>query len=276
MNEKNEKFIIDLSTTGADSSCGKAANVAFEEIINNPHGLSNLDNWLKATSFSKRNYTWAENTFDQLNQLLFNRYRELALQVMRDPTLRKEESLSISVYRHIRELKEKAEQYFVRRIKRDLTGIDVSVAITGLSRCLETRDNHLYLKAALENLRIEYEKYHERRVDTMKLEISEKSAEVIPAPDDQKGYSPDYLPRKFTRKEVIFLLQKLIPQFKEADNTRKAEFIYKLTGLSIKNTADEFTHFNEIDQYGLLAEWEEKFKKSGRGRKKKINRGVEN
>lgn len=79
-------------------------------------------------------------------------------------------------------------------------------------------------------------------------------------------------PNQFTRKQVIYLLQELIPEFRTADNPRKAQFITKLTGYkSTKNIADEFSNLKSFADPELLAEWREKFKKSGRGRKKRFN-----
>ncbi|MBA2335152.1 MAG: hypothetical protein H0V90_09470 [Blastocatellia bacterium] len=78
-------------------------------------------------------------------------------------------------------------------------------------------------------------------------------------------------PNQFTRKQAIYLLQELIPEFKTADNTRKAEFITKLTGYtSTKNIADEFSNIRNFEDPQLLEEWKGKFKHSGRGRKKII------
>lgn len=85
------------------------------------------------------------------------------------------------------------------------------------------------------------------------------------------GNTPDEADRpiKFTRKQVIYLLQELIPEFRTADNTRKAEFITKLTGYtSTKSIADEFSNIRGFADPRLLAEWKEKFKTSGRGRKR--------
>jgi len=76
-------------------------------------------------------------------------------------------------------------------------------------------------------------------------------------------------PNQFTRKQTIYLLQELIPEFMTADNTRKAEFITLLTGyISTKNIADEFSNIRNFADPGLLEEWRSKFKSSGRGRKK--------
>jgi hypothetical protein len=78
-------------------------------------------------------------------------------------------------------------------------------------------------------------------------------------------------PNQFTRKQVIYLLQNLIPEFKTADNTKKAEFITKLTGYtSTKNIADEFSNIRRFEDPQLLVEWREKFKATGRGRRKII------
>ncbi len=94
----------------------------------------------------------------------------------------------------------------------------------------------------------------------MKSELS--VAQAVPEEADR--------PNQFTRKQAIYLLQELIPEFKTADNTRKAEFITKLTGyISTKNIADEFSNIRNFADTKLLDEWKERLKTSGRGRKKK-------
>jgi len=77
-------------------------------------------------------------------------------------------------------------------------------------------------------------------------------------------------PNKFTRKEVMALLDDLMPNFKGADNVTKAAFIVKLTPYNgEKNIAQEYSYLRSRDYEDLVEIWKDKFRKSGRGRKKK-------
>lgn len=118
-----------------------------------------------------------------------------------------------------------------------------------------------------------YSKVLSERYDQLKIELKrEKRKRVLGRPaatQELSGGEAPPSPSKFTRKEAIYLLQELIPEFKNAENTRKAEFISRLTGYSgTKNIADEFSNIRNFERPELLAEWRNKFKSSGRGRKK--------
>ena len=78
------------------------------------------------------------------------------------------------------------------------------------------------------------------------------------------------IPNKFTRKQVMALLDAFVPEFRNADNTTKAAFIVKLTPYKgEKNIAQEFSYLRCDDYDDLVNDWKDKFRKSGRGRKKK-------
>jgi len=77
-------------------------------------------------------------------------------------------------------------------------------------------------------------------------------------------------PIKFTRKQVMALLDAFAPEFKNADNVAKAAFIVKLTPyIGERNIAQEYSYLRHNDYDELVGDWSEKFRKSGRGRKKK-------
>jgi hypothetical protein len=81
------------------------------------------------------------------------------------------------------------------------------------------------------------------------------------------------LPReldKFKRKEVMALLDALAPEFRKADNVVKAAFIVKLTPHNgERNIAQEYSYLRSGDYDELVEYWRQRFRKTGRGRKKK-------
>ncbi len=89
------------------------------------------------------------------------------------------------------------------------------------------------------------------------------------APENAMGKVTSMAAPKFKRKEVMALLTAFIPQFREADNTVKAEFVVRLTPhTGGKNIAQEFSHLRMSEYEGLVEYWKQRFMKSGRGRKK--------
>ena len=122
-----------------------------------------------------------------------------------------------------------------------------------------------YLKKLLSARRILEKEYRVKRQEVERRRaLQENNNDVAP-----EVIEPD-VPNKFTRKQLMYLLQELIPDFKEADNTRKAEFIVLLSPYhSTKNISDEFSNIRNFADPTLLEEWKERFKSSGRGRKKR-------
>lgn len=122
-----------------------------------------------------------------------------------------------------------------------------------------------YLKKLLNaRLKLQKELDFKQRAFERQTAIKEYDTTMEPEVDE-----PD-VPKKFTRKQVMYLLQELIPDFKNAENTRKAEFIIKLTPYNgEKNISDEYSNIRNFADPTLLAHWKEKFMTSGRGRKKK-------
>jgi len=180
------------------------------------------------------------------------------------------------------EIKRLGKPYILREIRKDLASLDFPAQLKEVgARLARIPIDHPTLRNNIEFdclklIEAEFDRTFNTKADHTRLAIASEG-EVIPNPgipaiqqselDGQRNETD--ATDKFTRKQAIYLLQELIPEFKTADNTRKAEFIAKLTGYtSRKNIADEFSNIRNFADPALLEEWKEKFKKSGRGRKK--------
>ena len=160
----------------------------------------------------------------------------------------------------------RAERFFRDHYREQIKSKDLPGKMEFISERLEALGRiplgfgQIFVMPALEYLNDELERKFERLKKT-------KERRAVLGMNDEPG-EPDR-PKQFTRKQAIYLLQELIPEFKTADNTRKAEFITRLTGYaSTKNIADEFSNLRSFADPKLLEQWKEKFKTSGRGRKK--------
>lgn len=155
--------------------------------------------------------------------------------------------------------------YWLRfRIGNDLEGFDVAAKKAHLIKWLEDEANLQGLgNRCYSSVLKEFLDQTDREIEIEKKRVKIVK-EIVGADETQEDK-----PGQFTRKEVIYLLQEIIPLFKDADNTRKAEFITKLTGYtSTKGIADEFSNIRSFANPKLLAEWTGNLKRSGRGRKK--------
>lgn len=106
------------------------------------------------------------------------------------------------------------------------------------------------------------------------IAILEESVEIKKALNIEtvrgNEFSEADIPNKFTRKQAMALMQSLIPEFRDADNTKKAEFLTMLTPYKSKaNIAQEFSYLRTEDYDEIVESWRDKLKKTGRGRPKR-------
>jgi len=160
--------------------------------------------------------------------------------------------------------------WFRARVKEEISSVELADRVADVEkriyrvRNLTKEISYACYEGALFSIKSDLEA--EIEIESKRIENASKLKLKNEQPDDTE---PD-VPNKFKRKEVMALLQDLIPDFKEADHVAKAAFIVKLTPYRGEaKIAQEYSYLRRDDYLQLVEVWKDKFRKSGRGRNKR-------
>lgn len=257
MTTLTDDYLLEVADAEDDFGSFRFAKELMNRLLKDPSDLSIID-WLPL-KVEERNetYQWAISAYQSLELMIQKHLEDHGEQM--DEMARTNWELQRKL------LPLEAKRYFERRIVGDTKDDHIADILVEMERLLEDQTNPPYYLEALESVRSSAENKIERQRRRAKIR---EEIKMFDEPMETKP--PESVGDRFTRKQVIFLLQHLIPEFKHADNTRKAAFISKLTGWkATKSIADEFSNISNFENNQLLEEWREKLKSTGRGRKRK-------